>query len=81
MGGGVLPYYTEIFLEVLHDAAQKKNLDVFIFPVLTIKGQPHSFDFNHCILTYLTDSHWEPRNKVGSLTPAKRLVGFEPVTF
>ena len=35
-GGGVvqkwgLPYYKEIFLEILHDAAQEKNLDGFIF--------------------------------------------------
>ena len=25
----------EVFLEIPHDAAQKKNLDVFIFPLLT----------------------------------------------
>ena len=25
--------------------------------------------------------HWKPCNKVGSLSPAKRLVGFEPGTF
>ena len=28
-----LPYYTEVFLEIPHDAAWKKNLDVFIFPL------------------------------------------------
>ena len=31
---GGLPYI-EVFLEILHDAAQEKNLDVFIFPLLT----------------------------------------------
>ena len=31
MGG--LHYYTEVFLEIPHDAAKKKNLDVFIFPL------------------------------------------------
>ena len=40
MGGGVsrngagLLYYAEIFLEIPHDAAYEKNLDVFIFPLL-----------------------------------------------
>ena len=33
----MLPNYFEIFLEISHDAAQKKNLDVFIFPFLTNK--------------------------------------------
>ena len=32
---GVLPFYIEIFLEIPHDVAQEKNLDVFIFPLLT----------------------------------------------
>ena len=32
---GGLPYYIEVFLEIPHDAAQEKNLDVFIFPSLT----------------------------------------------
>ena len=27
--------YIEVFLEIPHDAASEKNLDVFIFPVLT----------------------------------------------
>ena len=27
------------------------------------------------------ESHWEPCNKVGSLSPAERLAGFEPGTF
>ena len=39
MGGlsknGELLYYIEVFLEIPHDAAQEKNLDVFIFPLLT----------------------------------------------
>ena len=29
-----LPYYNEVFLEIPHDAAQQKNLDMFIFPLL-----------------------------------------------
>ena len=27
------------------------------------------------------EGHWEPRNEVGSLSPAKHLAGFEPGTF
>ena len=27
------------------------------------------------------EGHWEPCNKVGSLSPAEHLVGFEPRTF
>ena len=34
-GGGEVPYYINVFLEINHDAAQEKNLDVFIFPLLT----------------------------------------------
>ena len=33
MGG--LQYYIEAFPEIPHDAAYEKNLDVFIFPLLT----------------------------------------------
>ena len=34
-----------------------------------------------CILHIQPEGHWQPRNKVGSLSLAKRLVGFEPETF
>ena len=39
-GGGVprntgLPYYIGVFLAIPGDAAWEKNLDVFIFPLLT----------------------------------------------
>ena len=40
-GGGELsrnwevPYYIEVFLEILHDAVQEKVLDVFTFPSVT----------------------------------------------
>ena len=30
-----LPYYIDVFLEITHDAAWKKSLDVFIFPLVT----------------------------------------------
>ena len=30
-----LPYYIEVFLEIPHNAASEKNLDVFIVPLLT----------------------------------------------
>ena len=33
--GRGLPYCIEVFLEIAHDAAYKKNLDLFIFPLLT----------------------------------------------
>ena len=32
---GALPYHIEVFLEIPHDAAQEKNLDVFLSPLLT----------------------------------------------
>ena len=35
MVGGGLPYYINVFLKIPHDAAQEKNLDVFVFPLLT----------------------------------------------
>ena len=34
-----------------------------------------------CVLHIWPEGHREPRNKVGSLSPAERLVGFEPGTF
>ena len=34
-----------------------------------------------CILHIRPEGHREPRNQVGSLSPAERLVGFEPGTF
>ena len=45
------------------------------------RGQPHSPDVNHCVLHFRPEGHREPRNEVGSLSPAERLVGFEPGTF
>ena len=35
MGG--LTYHIQIFLEIAHNEAQEKNLDVFIFPLLKMK--------------------------------------------
>ena len=46
-----------------------------------LEGQPYQSDVNHCVCTILTQGHREPRNEVGSLSPAERLVGFEPKTF
>ena len=34
-GNGGFPYYIELFLEVPHEAALEKNLDVFLFRFLT----------------------------------------------
>ena len=34
-----------------------------------------------CVLHIRPEGHWEPRNEVGSLSPAKCLVGFKPGTF
>ena len=47
------------------------------------RGQPHSHNVNNCIffLNIRPEGHREPRSEVGSLSPAKRLLGFEPVTF
>ena len=33
------------------------------------RGQPHSPDFNHCILHIRPEGHWEPHSEVGSLKP------------
>ena len=46
-----------------------------------IKGQFHSPNVNHCSLHFRPEGHREPCNKVGSLSPAEHLVGFEPRTF
>ena len=45
------------------------------------RGQPHSPDVNHFVLYFRPEGHQEPPSKVGSLSPAKHLVGFEPGTF
>ena len=45
------------------------------------RRQPHSPNVNHLHLHIQPEGHWQPRNKVGSLSLAKRLVGFEPETF
>ena len=45
------------------------------------RGQPHPLDVNHCVLYFRPEGHEEPRSDVGSLSPAERLVGFEPGTF
>ena len=46
-----------------------------------IEGQPHPPDVNHCVLHFRPEGHQDPRNKVGSLSPAERLVGIELGTF
>ena len=38
-------------------------------------------DVNHCVLNIRPQGHWEPYNKVGSLSPGQRLVGLAPGTF
>ena len=45
------------------------------------RGQPYSPDVNHCVLHFRPEGQLEPRNEVGSLSPAKRLVGFALGTF
>ena len=44
-------------------------------------GQPHPPDVNYCILHIRPEGDREPRNEVGSLSPAEHPVGFEPRTF
>ena len=46
-----------------------------------IEGQPHPPNVNRCVLHFRPEGHWKPRNKVGSLSPAERLVGIELGTF
>ena len=45
------------------------------------RGQPHSPDVYHSVFIFSTRGHQEPRNEVGSLSPAEPLVGFEAGTF
>ena len=45
------------------------------------RGQPHSPDLNHCILHFRPEGHREPHIEVEFLSPARCLVGFEPVCF
>ena len=45
------------------------------------RGQHRLPDANHWALHIQLECHWEPRNKVGSLSPAERLVELEPATF
>ena len=42
------------------------------------RRHPHSPNVNNCILHIRPKGHWEPHNKVGSVSPAKHLVDFEP---
>lgn len=46
-----------------------------------IEGQPHSPDFNHCIIQFRPVGHREPRNKVGSIRATERQLAFEQGTF
>ena len=43
-------------------------------------GQLHSPDVNHCVLHFRPEVHREARNEVSSLSPAERLLSFEPGT-
>ena len=45
------------------------------------RGHPHPPNVNHCVLHFRPEGHREPRNEVGSLSLAERLVGFELGTF
>ena len=45
------------------------------------RGQPHPPNVNLNVLHNQPEGHQEPCNEVGSLNPAKCLVGFEPGTF
>ena len=64
----------------------KKIVSQFFFflSCLTANVQPlsrrhrHSPNVNNCILHIWPKGHWEPHNKVGSVSPAKHLVEFEP---
>lgn len=48
-------------------------------PLATVEGAVSKLYINHCVLILdLTQGHWEPHNKVGSKSPARYLVGFEP---
>ena len=42
-----------------------------------IEGQPHPSNVNQCVLHFRPEGRREPRNKVGSLSPAEHLLGIE----
>ena len=53
----------------------------FFLTAIWLPGWSHSLDVNHCIFYFRSKGHQEPLNEIGSLSPAKHLVGFEPGTF
>ena len=66
------------------------NIQIFFFkkkncylaaPRPLSRGQPYSPDVNHCVLHFRPEGQLEPLNEVGSLSPARRLVGFALGTF
>ena len=46
---------------------------------LLSRGQPHSPDVNHCVIHFRPEGHGKPRNQVGSLSLAERLVDLNRV--
>ena len=46
-----------------------------------LRRQPRSLNVNHCIFHFRPEGHQEPYNKVGYLSLAEHLLGFEPGTF
>ena len=46
-----------------------------------IEGTDSLTNVNHCVLRLRPEGHREPCSEVESLSPAERLVGFEPGTF
>ena len=46
-----------------------------------IEGKASLTDVNHCVLYFQPEDHRDPRNEVGSISPAKHIVGIEQGTF
>ena len=45
------------------------------------RGKASITHVHHCVLHFRPEEHWEPRNEASSLSPAGRLMRFEPGTF
>ena len=77
--------YTKItrpILKLLQNAVFKKL--PFCCPLVNFgplsREQVHSPDVNNCVLSVWLKRQREPRDWVGSVSPAVRLMGFKPVT-
>ena len=70
-------YIWNEFIELFRLIQQVRTSLLFGCPTANFRplsrGQPHSPDVNHCVLHFRPEDHGEPRNEVGSLSPASHI--------